>query len=1254
MSSLPLAQKYEATVQSLRQDETPSGDLIDGEFYEKDGWFESLPNETRTLICAVQGIGDHPDRPMFCSNNAAQCFAKWKEAKKVDELESALAFYIVAIKYTRLDDHLRTERLSAAAFAYQAKWEQTDSMVDLNVTVHFFRRAVIAAEPDHRTLGAFCTNLAYILDKRWNHPKFRNNRHPNDRQEARDNFKRAIELATDHPLLPQMLSNYATFLRCTMSVGKRSKVELLTEAVEIHEKVITMLRPGLPLPYGVIWRNAAIANHTLFKMTLEETLSIRAIDYYKRSLSMTSQTDSKLSTWRIELAEHYTARYETWSKPDDMQKALHIYDGILEHETRSFPATLGKADTLTAISERGMNSIKSRTDKSDVLEACCLADKSIEMVDEKSISRGWAYYRTSAIHSVCYEISGERYYLDRAVELAKLSLHFPEHSAFWESSCWCAEICQQRHVITGSPDDLTEAFKALTTTAGSLEECDPKSVTSRSGLLGKYYFCKYKCNGNIQDLDEALRLLDAACVETPGQEHTLALTQNDVANVLCAKFRETFIAQDLDRAVEYYALSLQNLHKANLPAGHMDFAMMQNGVGQAMLQRHLHWGSLEDLMSAINFFRRSLSSTDPNSARFAGRTCNLSYSLQLMSTLRADSTLLKEAQSRLQAALAGATSISIGNSILQLIHSHMGNVYSISYNLTKNPIDLDLAICEYDKVLELPENDNRQRAYVISNIAVALHKKALSSGQFKDFFESIKKSGEGLKLKSTDKSLLLSIGLDMAKTLRDVFEKFHDKQSGQAALKTFAALAAVPNGRVNVMLRAAEAASVLEVSVNNDHAAAYKHIQKATDIFPQSVLAHSNRLEQLRIIREYHFLPSSATALAIRSGRTPTQVLSSLEKIRAFIWYRFLLVDVPLDRLREEHPDLAKEFELLRSITVSQTVSQANTAFSGVLLTKDQLRLEKHANISGYANILDRIREKKGFESFMLPSSEVDVSVTASVVFLNLSRYGCDAILRTPKGVRILALPLLKMEDVAQQASKLYTSQYRLGKDYAKACIGFEAVMLWLWKTTAEPILQDLEEDKPLTPKKLGRQRIYWVSSGWLNLFPIHAAGDWTSSRQQDTRPSVHERAVSSYIPSLGVLDLMRRQADNLAASSTASSALLVGMPHTPDMPDDSDLDAELEVTLLEDIIKKHIPPQSLLSPSFNEVASALPTCQMAHFACHGCADRDDPSTSALRFRDWVTKPFNVRTLLTMKLANCQACLSLSMRNGLEQGHAAS
>ena len=1229
MASGPIAREHiQHALSTLRQDEPPSSDLPSGQFYERDGWLDGLPRDTQSFICAVQRAGDHPDRPLFCSNMGAQHLAKWKQSKRTEELESALAIYLVAVRYTRPEDPRRADRLSDFAFAYQAKWEQTKSVGDLDIAVHFFRRAVIAAEPSHPALAAFRTNLAYILKQRWNSSKS-----VEHRQEAADNFLRAIELAADHPHLPQMLSNYGEFVRLTTTSGDTFRIKLLTEAAETQDRAVKLLRPFMQVPHGTIWRNAAIAHHTLFKITFDKNSSIRAIEYYKESVDLTPQTDPQFSAWRTEFAEHYTLRYQTWGHLDDIRESLRLYDEVLEVQTKSFSATIGKADVLRILADREKDVATSRY---NLIEACKLADKSIEFIAEKSNSRGWAYFRTSAIYSCRYEMDGDSRYLDKAIELSRLSLKYTEHEAFWDFGRWRAEVCLSRHVKNGFDDDLTQAFTAVRAAIETLDEWDLTNLASCYVILGKCYMSQYNCGGELKDLNEALTWLNAACVPGTGREHTLALTQNDVANALCSKFRQTYSRKDLDRAIEHYALSIKNLGKSNIPANHKDYAMLQNGMGQAMLQRYLHWGSQDDLTFAIDSFRESLKKTDTHSPRLAGRACNLSYSLQLMFALRPEMSLLKEAQSQLLDVLN--SSGDYGNNLLQLLHCHMGNIYLKGYEITQDALDLVRAIDSYQRVLTFSGGDRRYRADVTMNIAVALHKRALRSGRPQDYTDSIATSDAAVGLNLSNASQLLMTRLNRAETYRDLYEKFDDIQYGRKALLDFSEVAATPNARTDIILRAAEAASDLEVSVNHDYCAAFTQIQKAIEIFPQTVLFLSNRLEQLRIVRKHHFLPGSATALAVGAGRPGSQILFSLENIRAFIWNRFLISSMPLDALREKCPELADEFETLRGAMVSQSTADPNSSVAGVLPTKDQLRLEKHAKTDAYAKLLHRIQEQKGFED-VLPFFDGEKilveSLDAPIVYLNISSYRCDAILWTSKGVRTLSLHELNIEDVKNQAFRLYEAQMLVEKEFARACAKFEEVMLWLWLTTAKPILEDLEQDYPIA-MKAGKQRIYWVSSGWLSIIPIHAAGDWTPSRQNESCPSVHERFVSSYVPSLGVLKFMRMRADYLKVNNTTSTALLVGMPHTPDMPEDSDLDAEAEALQIKKIVENDLPTQVLLSPGLNEVISALGTCQLAHFACHGCADSHDPSKSALRLADWMDRPLNVRTLLNLKPANCQ------------------
>ena len=84
------------------------------------------------------------------------------------------------------------------------------------------------------------------------------------------------------------------------------------------------------------------------------------------------------------------------------------------------------------------------------------------------------------------------------------------------------------------------------------------------------------------------------------------------------------------------------------------------------------------------------------------------------------------------------------------------------------------------------------------------------------------------------------------------------------------------NERTDLLVRAADLASVLEVEINLNYKAGCSQIMKAIDFLPQAVALYSSRLERLRVVCKYHYLLSSATALAIGADELAIQVLKMI------------------------------------------------------------------------------------------------------------------------------------------------------------------------------------------------------------------------------------------------------------------------------------------------------------------------------------------------------------------------------------------
>lgn len=75
-----------------------------------------------------------------------------------------------------------------------------------------------------------------------------------------------------------------------------------------------------------------------------------------------------------------------------------------------------------------------------------------------------------------------------------------------------------------------------------------------------------------------------------------------------------------------------------------------------------------------------------------------------------------------------------------------------------------------------------------------------------------------------------------------------------------------------------------------------------------------------------------------------------------------------------------------------------------------------------------------------------------------------------------------------------------------------EAILEWLWDVVTCPVLEALGFQSPIQDDKW--PRIWWIPTGSLSHFPLHAAGRFVE-RSTET---VLDRVMSSYSPSIKAL----------------------------------------------------------------------------------------------------------------------------------------
>jgi CHAT domain-containing protein len=165
-------------------------------------------------------------------------------------------------------------------------------------------------------------------------------------------------------------------------------------------------------------------------------------------------------------------------------------------------------------------------------------------------------------------------------------------------------------------------------------------------------------------------------------------------------------------------------------------------------------------------------------------------------------------------------------------------------------------------------------------------------------------------------------------------------------------------------------------------------------------------------------------------------------------------------------------------------------------------------------------------------------------------------------------------------------------------------------------------------------ERIWWCPTGALGLLPLHAAGYHTV----DDARTVLARSVSSYTPSLSALIAARARARpataDLTATTGAGRPLVVALPSTPGY-------AALP-HVREEAAGLPFEHDTLTGPEATvaAVAARLPSCPLAHFACHGRQRATDPMGNGIVLHDGVLTPWTLAGLEVRhgELAYLSAC----------------
>jgi CHAT domain-containing protein len=364
---------------------------------------------------------------------------------------------------------------------------------------------------------------------------------------------------------------------------------------------------------------------------------------------------------------------------------------------------------------------------------------------------------------------------------------------------------------------------------------------------------------------------------------------------------------------------------------------------------------------------------------------------------------------------------------------------------------------------------------------------------------------------------------------------------------------------------------------------AFEAATDALGLVPQLILRSLDNSDKQYLLTQVAGLACEATSIAIRAGQSPMTAIKLLEQGRGILATSIKDMRTDIEGLKAEHPDLAVQFtqskeELKRLGSTTQASDSAQVS--------QQYKLEEHFN-----SILAEIRTKEGFQDFLLAPSAQRIRTCAKngpVIIINVSVFQCDAIILKHQSEEYVRLPEV--------------SQAKIERRIQSGRINTTETLEWLWDAIAKPILDKL--DITHGPQTSDWPRIWWILTGSLSRFPLHAAG----YHLRDTKETVLDRIMSSYSSSIRAM--LQSDGEPLQKSSRLKALLMSAENGDPGRHLPS---ARREISVIRQI--GNAVGFEVVEPGTSkaDVKSRLKECKVFHFAGHGFTDPSNPSESHLK-----------------------------------------
>lgn len=752
-------------------------------------------------------------------------------------------------------------------------------------------------------------------------------------------------------------------------------------------------------------------------------------------------------------------------------------------------------------------------------------------------------------------------------------------------------------------------------------------------VLGVQLSKEYECLGNHAALEEAIQAARKAIVLTPQDHHHMALFLNSLGLRLRAYYTQTGKFEVLEEGLRASQQALMAT-----PAISSTFPMVASNRAFLLGLLYELKGQVTTLDDAIQLVQQSLECTPDSDAKKPRYYHHLSRFLEMhydrtleMASLTEAIRLSREATTRIRdqnpdkpdffISLAGClfsiyrrtnnvdeleeaiATARISISTAPSSHPNLpgmldtlANCLESRYDRTQEMVDIDEAIKIGQRSIDVTSAGSPYREGLISNQIKRLRTRYSITEDVGYLDHAIQMGNKAIALPVRDPyrraGVLFNLGICQAKR--------GDVNAVAAFYSAWNFADAPPQVRVCAGARCLGLLYVL-----GRHEEGMKLGFEILNLLPTIHTRSLQQSDQQEVMSTFGGIASELCALCIEQGKLDA-ALRSLEYGRAVIIGQLLSDSRDVPRLSMERPDLARRYEAL-SWEVGAPISSPET-----VMRNNAVKRPRREAMKDLDECLCEIRDIAGYEGFLLPLGRVEMQQCAdggAVVVVNVTNMRSDAIFMTTDAVQSLPLPGMSISEVKKWLGRDWKMSKR--SERRRVNDDFSKYLAWLWDVCVKHVVHAIENTHAAPTH--GMPKVWWIGAGYANSMPLHAAG----VHMGKSKDNAYDRLVSAYTPSIKALAHAREWAARAIESQDTGSMLIVTMPSTPKGRADRKKPNNLPGVIHEaaEIIKvagSTIKATVANEPSVEQILAALPTCRIAHFACHGTSDAADPSNSSV------------------------------------------